>query len=62
MESLPDLSNNEYNTALKLNKRGYLPDPEICKCGNNNLTIKQITVGKHLILYGDVQTINVEPN
>ena len=40
MESLQDLSNNEYNTALKLNKLGYLRGPSLCKCGNKNFTIQ----------------------
>ena len=40
MESIPDISNNEYNIAVKLNKLGFLPGPIICKCGNKNFTIQ----------------------
>ena len=40
MESIPDISNNEYNIALKLNKLGYLPDPLICKCDNKNFSFQ----------------------
>ena len=40
MESIPDISNNEYNIAFKLNKLGFLPGPIICKCGNKNFTIQ----------------------
>ena len=40
MELLSDLSNNEYNIAVKLNKLGYLTGSLKCKCGNKNFTIQ----------------------
>ena len=62
MKLLKDLSNNEYNTALKLKKLGYLQGPSICKCGNKNFTIQINSSRKILILDGGLPTMNAKLN